>query len=625
MWLILSVLGVVGLAYPAWITARRLRFERPTLTLLATVVLAWAALVLVADLLSLAGTFDRRGILLAELVLAAATLAINRHHLAVPRLSPRRAAQMVGRLRSAGPEYAILAGVLAAALAVNLVLAVTVAPNTPASLSYHLSRAAYWVQEGSVFHFHGAEASQAAMPPNGEIALAWLLALGDRDTLVQLVQYLAYLVVIAGVYEGARLLRFEPRMALFAALLFGAMPQPLLQASSTQNDLVAAAALIAATVFATRGLRSGRRPELALAAAAIGLAAGTKVTALTAVPAVAVLAVVLAWPAVPRRRLAALAGAMVMGALILAAPNYIQNQRDFGDPLGPPESATAVGGDPRTPRTAQPQPGDRLADISRTAWTSFVQTVPIDAGWVGDALEPAARAADEKSADPVRAAIDEDLSGYGLLGLAVFIPCWLYALLRGPRIRRAAALAAAIPLGVVAAAFPYSLAAGRIVLPFAVLAAPLLALAAARRWTRAAAAALACAAILPVVLVNPSKPVLRYDGTTVFQLDRVDQLTRRGGGRESLTAINAVLPHDSTLGLYGRDTTLDYPLFGDRLQRRLVRVVRGVDDERRGIVDGHPVQAIYYAGTRPPRGSQALPLPGGDRLVLLRGPVSPRR
>ena len=126
---------------------------------------------------------------------------------------------------------------------VSLVLAVTVAPNNPDALSYHLSRAAYWAQEGSVFHFHGATARQAAFPPNAEILLSWVITLSRGDALVQLVQFTFYCLAMVAVYEGARLLRFGPRSRLRGRDPFGCLPQALLQASSAQNDLATTVAI----------------------------------------------------------------------------------------------------------------------------------------------------------------------------------------------------------------------------------------------------------------------------------------------------------------------------------------------------------------------------------------------
>ena len=44
--------------------------------------------------------------------------------------------------------------------------AIEVLSNNWDSMAYHLSRAAYWLQEGSLAHYSGASVRQIANPPN---------------------------------------------------------------------------------------------------------------------------------------------------------------------------------------------------------------------------------------------------------------------------------------------------------------------------------------------------------------------------------------------------------------------------------------------------------------------------
>ena len=105
-----------------------------------------------------------------------------------------------------------------------------------------------------------------------------------------------------GIYGIAGRLGLRRSEALFGALAFLSVPVVILQSSSALNDLVVGSFLVAATYF----LIGSSRAELALGAAALALALGTKFTAFVALPLLAL--VVLAGQ--PRQRWggAALAG-----------------------------------------------------------------------------------------------------------------------------------------------------------------------------------------------------------------------------------------------------------------------------------------------------------------------------
>jgi len=637
MELLLAPLGAGLLAAPAWIVARRMRMERWTLTVLAAAVLAWSGLVVIALTLSSVGAFQRWPVLAAEGLICVTVMAITRTRPPTParlrELEIRRRLLAAARgLREAGGEYQVLAGLVAISLAVSLLLAIAVAPNNPDALSYHLSRAAYWAQEGSVLHFHGASPRQGFSPPNGEIPIAWLIVLTDRDVFVQLVQYLASVLSMIGVYEGARLLRFGHAPSLLAALLFGCLPQAVLQASSAQNDLTTTVAILTAVLFGARGLRNGRSAELAVSALALGLALGTKTTAVIALPAIALLLIGAAWNRAPARRVATLVVGAVLAAALLAAPNYVQNYRDYGNILAPSSFINSASGVGDQPLSGRPAAGEQVPNLVRLLWSAFVETAPVDAPWLGDPLARAGEAVAPfaRTAEPtaqkteltfdftVSGGIDEDETGYGLLGLLVLLPCWGYALLRSSRAARVLALAALGAIVTLALVFRYSVSTGRIMLPYVALAAPLLAIAAASFGRRVAAIGIAGIVVLPVVLLNPSKPLLPFDGETIFDLDRGQQMARRSDMSQQLKAIDSRLPADAALGVRMRDSDSDYPLFGKRFERRLLRVVPGVDDERRGIVAGQHVKAIYYSGYEPPAGSGAIALPRGTWLVMSR-------
>jgi hypothetical protein len=219
----------------------------------------------------------------------------------------------------------VLGTVVALELAYTTALGMLTAPNDDDALAYHLPRAAFWLQEHAIGYIdQGEDVRLNAFPPGGEILTAFTMATSGGDRFAALPNLVAVVVIAVGVYGIGRRIGLDPRRALFGALLTPLFPVVALHAQSTLNDLPLAALVVAATALLLRRSET----DLALAAAAIALALATKVTALLALPLLAVLAV-LVWR--PRWRPLAVAGACSLAA---GSIWYVVNLVHAGDVLG---------------------------------------------------------------------------------------------------------------------------------------------------------------------------------------------------------------------------------------------------------------------------------------------------
>ncbi len=238
----------------------------------------------------------------------------------------------------------VIVGLAAVSLLVQAYVGVRVAPNNWDSMAYHLSRAAYWIQYHSFAQFPGASIRQAASAPDGEVLQGLTMMISETDRWAQSVQWLALVGIALTVFSGARLLRFGSDESIFAACLFVLLPQPLMQSSSTQNDLIEAFFVVATAFFAVRGLRDRARGDMVVAALALGLAVGTKGTALIAGAALAVLlvAAVVAYRPPDRFVLMSATGALV-AIFALASYNYVLNVQHRGSLFGGVQDQTRLG------------------------------------------------------------------------------------------------------------------------------------------------------------------------------------------------------------------------------------------------------------------------------------------
>jgi 4-amino-4-deoxy-L-arabinose transferase-like glycosyltransferase len=210
------------------------------------------------------------------------------------------------------PLVAILALAVAGAFGYVAALIVGTAPNDYDVLWYHLARAAFWKQQHAIAYIPGAnDARLNGFPPNAEIADSFTMILGKTERFAGFVQLTALAATMVAIAGTARRIGLGTRQALFAALLFATLPVVVLQSATALNDLVFGAFLACCAYF----LFSWTRMSLSLAALALGLAIGTKITALLALPVLALLGAFL----YPRRRWPAL---VLVGAAGTALGSY---------------------------------------------------------------------------------------------------------------------------------------------------------------------------------------------------------------------------------------------------------------------------------------------------------------
>jgi hypothetical protein len=562
-----TVVGLVLLTVPAVLVPVMLRVRGLAMFVVAAGVTAAAVVVGVSLALSLVDDLSRTGLLVAQAVVAIACAAL---WLRAGRPSPPSVPLRALVRRARGDGVTALAVFAAAALAVQFYVAIAVAPNNWDSMTYHLSRAAYWLQYGAVGAFPGGTLRQTASAPNGEILQAWTMAITGTDRFAALVQWACLVGIAACIYAAARLLRFTPAAALFAACLFVILPQPIMQATSTQNDLIVTFFLVASALCTALGFRDRHVGYLVVAGAAAGLAVGTKATALLAAPSLAIIAVTALLAYRPGPRLA-LAGAAVFAAGLLAFGSfvYIENLDRTGDPLAGLPALTDI-----------PPGAPRSDNAVRVTW-SLVDAPGLGLGFADAALQHVRHALGPKFEAPglnwnIDASVQEDTSAFGLLGWLVLVPLLVFCLLRprapvAQRVLAAASLLYLVCFCLRVGANPWI---GRLLLPMIALGAPLLALLAARPWLRGVALTLGVLSLVPSVLLNANKTLLTPPGTPdVLAGDRVQQQTAiRPDVAPMLRWMNDHVPATADIGFVGGEDDWDYPLFGAHRTRRVVRL-----------------------------------------------------
>jgi hypothetical protein len=583
--------------------ASSLRLERVAPTLLA----AYVALVAETSALTLTLSpfreVKRGPLALGEAALLAVAFGVWWRR-GRPRLVPAGGARAIA-LAVRDPVIAAFLVVVAAALAYELVLVLTVPANNWDSLTYHLSRAAAWVQHGGVYWIPNAPTDRMnEFQALAEQNILFLFVATGKGALFALPQYIAQLACLVGIYETARRLGFDTRRALLSALLFASFTLVALEATTAQNDLVAASLPLAATAL----LLGGSWPEVALAGVAAGLGIGVKLTTALVLPVLALFALRLG-----HRRAVGFGLAGVVGFVTLGMWSFVLNIAETGHVLGHGGGRVEQTASPSFPGSLATAARISLRFIDRSGFSSKVvealvlvavaTTIALVIAWrrqhrswrstittaatFGLALLAPIFVAglailNELQSSPVHfhylarvnSRVDEDVSSFGPLGVLLLgVSIVTVARFRRCRDDGRLLLALALPVFIVALALTsrYNPWLSRFLIVPVALTAPLLGPVFGRRSATLGIVIVAATTIGVTLVRNELKPI---DGTVrPWQLtaaEAVELQSWKPAAAIALRQIDAVVPPRACVGVLLDVNEPSYVLYGPKLGRRVM-------------------------------------------------------
>ncbi len=308
-------------------------------------ILAASAAILGTETLSLVGGVTRSGLALAWSLLLAAeaawfVVAIRRGQ--GLRFPPVRLP--CGRL-----DRALLLAVVLIVLVVGAVAYLS-PPNTWDSLNYHMARVAHWAQLRAIRPYATGIEVQNGHGPGAETLVLQLYILASGDRWVNFVQWLAMVTCLVAASRLTSGLGATPLGETLATLLVAALPIGIAEASSTMNDYVLAA-WIMAVASETLDVLAGSedRGSVFTLSLAAGLAASVKVTAFVYLLPFAVLAGVAIIRREPKARVAVAVAVAGAAMLLLNLGQWSRNLAVFGNPVGVPAQVQLHALELRTP------------------------------------------------------------------------------------------------------------------------------------------------------------------------------------------------------------------------------------------------------------------------------------
>jgi hypothetical protein len=339
------VIGVILVLLPA-VAALLYAVSARIPSLVATVLVAYLAFVAemvgTTLVLSPSDAVTRGGVGLVDALLVAGSVVVWLLR-GRPALSLAGARESLRELAASRLTVLFLAlvGVL---LGYELVLALTVPPNNWDSLWYHLPRAVAWLQGHRYGWIQNAPTDILnTRQPVAEQELLFLFVATGKGQVFAVPQYLAEVAILVAVYGVARRLGFGVAASACSSALLATFSLMSLESSTAQNDLVAASFPVVAACL----LLGDTRIEQVLAGVAVGIGLGVKLSAVFALPALALLAVARG----ARPTLRAVSGCLA-GFVAIGMWGYVLNHEHTGLILGQGQFGIDVTTSPSYPSSA---------------------------------------------------------------------------------------------------------------------------------------------------------------------------------------------------------------------------------------------------------------------------------
>ena len=539
------------------------------------------------------------------------------HSIALPRLGFVSLMQAITSIRNwytkdlSGFEKLILSPLILTVLLLgilNLIVIIFAAPHNWDSMTYHLARVAYYLQHHNLDYFDANYWAQVTHPKNSSLLLLYTYLISWRnENLTQLVQYISYWVAVSGVYAISMKVGNNRAQSIFAAMVSALLIEWLMQATTTQNDLILTAYFGATVYFLFAFRETNKWKYLAFSGLGIGLSVGTKETSFLALPSIGLLALYTLFKPgagmVLQKRLRNFATWVMCTLLALcmfALPSgYVENYRDFGHPFGPKEI--------RAEHSFEGQPVDFIIrngtkNLVRfgSDFLSLDGMPPIS---IVNKAQIFIRALPEKfvrqlgmeldSPEATRTPFDiqkmprasEDYSYWGILGFCLVWPAVLLSLagIIKPIDIRMLSVAAVLFFLIQSYAGPYDIWRGRYFTTVATLAAPIVGvcLQTQKRFLRAYCILIifaGCISAISAVVLGENSVLVTVDYKnklmkSTFAMERMEQLTRnRTRYYEPLKRFDELVPNDAVVAAFLYAKSFEYPLFGKQLTRTIMPV-----------------------------------------------------
>lgn len=157
-------------------------------------------------------------------------------------------------------------------------------PNNWDSMSYHLPRTYQWMNHQNFDNFQTHIVRQLYQPCFSEYVTLQINTLNGNDYFSNTTQFIYYIFSIIAVVNLLRLLNVSKKIIFPAIFFLLTIPEAILEASSTQNDIVHSFFIVASIYFCIKIIKESTRINFAFLGVTVGLALLSKAIAYVYIP-----------------------------------------------------------------------------------------------------------------------------------------------------------------------------------------------------------------------------------------------------------------------------------------------------------------------------------------------------
>ncbi len=217
-----------------------------------------------------------------------------------------------------------------------LLLCALMPVNNADAFAYHISRCLFWISNGNLNHFVIGDIRNTTLPINSEILYAWIFLFTKKDLGICFISFLGYVLSMMNIFVVTSFLGFSTRRKLWIIFILSALPSVMIQASTTETDLIIAWLTTASFILFWYSLKHKENIPVFMSALAYSIAIGVKPTSIMMIPPVGAFFVLLSYHYKNFRNLFIFLGFGVLNFIVFSSYNYILNLLDFGNIMGCP-------------------------------------------------------------------------------------------------------------------------------------------------------------------------------------------------------------------------------------------------------------------------------------------------
>ena len=209
-------------------------------------------------------------------------------------------------------------------------------PNNWDSMTYHMSRVEYWIQNKSISFFKTNNPRQNILAPFSEFLILHFQILSGSDIFANLVQWISLIIGLASVSLICKEFGLGRRLQLISAVFICSLPIILLQASSTKNDIVASTFILLFYYYQIILVKRYSMASIYFAGLSLGLGILTKGTCYILFFAIGItyLTYLIAFKIWDIKKIMFRYGIIFSIGLLINVPHYLRNFFKYNDLLG---------------------------------------------------------------------------------------------------------------------------------------------------------------------------------------------------------------------------------------------------------------------------------------------------